>query len=107
MNAVFAAHRINVVVDSVLISVKMSLFLNQAAILTNGFSITLMTRPKCLMQYLLTITPLSGRKYIVMTKVKAIDYNKIWEYCVQIVFRSPRRRVHRFTDAQSVDRTNK
>jgi hypothetical protein len=74
MNSVFAAHRIGVVVDSILISVKTSLFLNQAAILTNGFSIALLNRPNCLMQYLLTIPPLSIRKFIVMTKVKAIDY---------------------------------
>jgi transcription factor TFB4 len=74
MNAVFAAHRIGVVVDSVLIGVKTSLFLTQAAILTNGFSIALINRPKCLLQYLLTIPPLSVRKFIVMTKIKAVDY---------------------------------
>jgi transcription factor TFB4 len=74
MNSVFAAHRIGVVVDSLLICVKSSLFLNQAAILTDGFSIALLNRPKCLMQYLLTIPPLSVRKFIVMPKVKAVDY---------------------------------
>jgi transcription initiation factor TFIIH subunit 3 len=74
MNAVFAAHRIRVVIDSILIKVRSSLFLNQAAILTNGFSIALQTRPKCLIQYLLTIPPLCIRHLIVLKKVKAIDY---------------------------------
>jgi transcription initiation factor TFIIH subunit 3 len=74
MNAIFAAHRINVVIDSVLISLPSSLFLNQAALLTHGFSISVTTRVKCLMQYLLTIPPLTVRPYFLLKRVKAIDY---------------------------------
>lgn len=83
MNAIFAAHRIGAVIDSVMIGTpsqyfemesKESLFLNQAALLTNGFSITIKERAKCLMQYLLTIPPLPIREFIDMKRVKAVDY---------------------------------
>jgi hypothetical protein len=74
MNAVFAAHRIGVAIDSMLIKLSSSLFLNQAAILTGGFSIALITRPKCLIQYLLAVPPLSIRHLFVLKKVKANEY---------------------------------
>jgi hypothetical protein len=76
MNAIFAAHRISVVIDSILIGIseKSALFLNQAALLTNGFSISVMSRLHCLMQYLMTIPPLVVRGYFNMKRVKPIDY---------------------------------
>ena len=76
MNSIFAAHRINVTIDSILINVPESLFLNQASILTNGFSTSIcnMTRIQYLLQYLLSIPPLPIRNLIVLKKVKAIDY---------------------------------
>lgn len=74
MNTIFAAHRIEVVIDSILIKVEKSLFLNQAAIFTKGFSIALKHRPRFLMQYLLTIPPLLVRKHVQINKVQSIDY---------------------------------
>ncbi|OHT13715.1 hypothetical protein TRFO_16035 [Tritrichomonas foetus] len=74
MNAIFAAHRINVTIDSVLINISESLFLNQAAILTNGFTISVKNRLKYLLQYFLSIPPLPVRNLMVLKKVKAIDY---------------------------------
>lgn len=77
MNAIFAAHRIKVTIDSILIDRQDSLFLNQASILTGGFSISISqttNRIKYLLQYLLSIPPLPIRDLIVLKKVKAIDY---------------------------------
>jgi hypothetical protein len=74
MNAILAAHRLGVTIDSVLISVPSSLFLNQAAILTNGFSISLITRPRCLMMYLLSIPSLPIRDMVALKRIPVVDY---------------------------------
>jgi hypothetical protein len=74
MNAILAAHRIGVVIDSVLIGVKSSLFLSQAAIVTQGFSIGLGIRQRCMIQYLLSIPPLPIRELIVVRRAAAVDY---------------------------------
>lgn len=73
MNAIFAAHRIGVVIDSLMIKLESSLFLNQAALLTGGFSLSVVTRPRCLIQYMLSIPPLPIRDLIAMEKVKAVE----------------------------------
>lgn len=74
MNSIYAAHRINITIDSILIDVSDSLFLNQAAIITNGFSITIKNRVQYLLQYLLSIPPLPIRNLIVLKEVKAENY---------------------------------
>ena len=73
MNALFAAHRIGVVIDSLMIKLDSHLFLNQAALLTGGFSMAVKKRQKCLIQYLLSIPPLPVRDLIVMEKVQALE----------------------------------
>lgn len=88
MNAIFAAHRIKVTIDSIFLysqesnhidnqDKSESLFLNQASILTGGFSISInqgTNRIQYLLQYLFSIPPLPIRNMIVLKKVKAIDY---------------------------------
>ncbi|KAH0793810.1 RNA polymerase II transcription factor B subunit 4 [Histomonas meleagridis] len=74
INAIFAAHRIGVVIDSLIIKSKESLFLNQAALITNGFSLAIEFRTKLLTQYLLSIPPLPVRNLIMLKKVQNINY---------------------------------
>lgn len=75
INAIFAAHRIGVVIDSFLINpAKDSLFLNQAALITGGFSLSIKFRIKLLAQYLLSIPPLPIRDLVALKKVQNINY---------------------------------
>ena len=74
MNSIFTAHRINVTIDSLLLNVKDSLFLNQAAILTGGFSLSIQKRLPYIFQYLLALPPLPIRGLIELKKVQARNY---------------------------------
>lgn len=75
INAIFAAHRIGVVIDSFLIKVdKDSLFLNQAALITGGFTLSIKFRTKLIAQYLLSIPPIPIRNMFSLKKVQNINY---------------------------------
>jgi hypothetical protein len=67
MNTVFAAHRINVVIDSIFLNQNTSVFLDQASIITKGFCVPL-KYPNHLLQYLFSIPNLNVRYLVEMSE---------------------------------------